>query len=73
MYGKKRYGRVNKPAEQPKVVDNSVPTFVCPKCSNIKNINMPHVELTILEKGQLLCYTKMCKNCSNWLMGDLKK
>jgi hypothetical protein len=66
MYGKKRYGRVNKPIEQP--VDNSIPTFFCEHCKQIKTINMPHIEITALDNGKLFMYTKMCKGCSELLV-----
>ena len=71
MYGKRKYGRTEKPVEQP--VDNSsVPNFLCTHCRQVKMINTPHIELTALENGVLFMYTKMCKDCSDLLVRWLK-
>lgn len=72
MYGKKRYRALNKPVEQP-VVDNSVPTFVCPHCKLLKTIDMPHVELTALDNGKLFMYTKLCSPCAEILKTWIKQ
>jgi hypothetical protein len=72
MYGQRRYQRPNKPVEQP-VVDNSVPTFLCPHCNQVKTINNPYVELSALENGKLFMYTKMCSSCAELLKAWLKQ
>jgi hypothetical protein len=75
-YGRRKYGRLNKPIEQPAevVVDNSsIPTFVCPHCGLIKAINTPYVELSALENGKIFIYTKMCGSCAELLKAWLRK
>jgi hypothetical protein len=72
MYGRKRYGR-NKPVDQSVAIpESAIPTFLCPRCGSIKNINMPHIEITALEKGKLFLYTKLCETCAKLLREWLK-
>ena len=68
MYGRQKYRRLNRerPAE-------SIPTFVCPRCGGIKSLNMPYTELSIIENGKSICYTKLCKECSDKITGDFVK
>lgn len=46
MYGKRRYGRINKSVEQPIVANNSEPTFICPKCHSIRNQSLGYADIT---------------------------
>ena len=72
MYGNRRYQRINKPVEQPAIVDNSVPTFLCPHCNQVKTINNPYIELSALDNGKIFIYTKMCAPCSELLKAWIK-
>ena len=69
MYGERKYG-LPKKAEIPV---ESVPTFVCPRCSKVTPVNTPHIEITALEKSQLFMYTKLCGACAKLLQEWMKK
>lgn len=71
MYGQRRYGRNQK--ETPKEVSPSaIPTFLCPRCNKVKSTAAPFTELTVLDKGKLLLYNKLCDDCSKALQEWMK-
>ncbi len=71
MYGgKRKYGRNNKPTEQP--VDNSTPTYMCGRCNKIKLLNEDCIEITALEKGTMFMYTRLCACCATMLQTWIK-
>lgn len=70
-YGKRRYGKVNKQVEQP--VDNSLPTYQCGKCKDLKTSNIPFAELSLIENKQSIYYTKLCGSCAILLTTWLKQ
>lgn len=71
MYGRRRYGRRNQ--DTPKDVSpTAIPTFLCPRCKKIRSTAVPFVELTILDKGKLLLYNKLCDMCNKALQEWMK-
>jgi transcription elongation factor Elf1 len=72
MYGRKRYRRNKSVDKSVAIPESAIPTFLCPRCGSIKNINMPHIEITALEKGKLFLYTKLCGSCAELLKTWLK-
>jgi len=71
MYGKRRYGR-SKEQQQPEVPVEAIPTFLCPRCNKAKSTAVRFVELTLLDKGELLLYNKICDECSKLLREWMK-
>ncbi|MGH7974773.1 MAG: hypothetical protein ACREBR_04560 [bacterium] len=71
MYGNHRYGRRDKDAVPP-VTPAAIPTFLCPRCNKAKSTGNPFVELTVLDKGELLLYNKICEDCSKALQEWMK-
>ncbi len=70
MYGRRKYGR--KIVEQQSDV-TAVPTFICPRCNQIKTINTPHIEFSALENGKIFIHAKVCELCSKALKEWFKK
>lgn len=71
MYGRRRYGRNKKEISQD-VPPSAIPTFLCPRCNKVKSTAAPFIELTVLDKGTLLSYNKICENCSKELQEWMK-
>ncbi len=72
MYGRRRYGRI-KDGKQEQIPPSATPTFLCPRCNKAKSTAAPFVELTVLDKGKLLLYNKLCELCSKELQDWMKK
>ena len=70
MYGRRRYGRSKE--TQPPIPPEAIPTFLCPRCNKIKSMAARFVELTVLDKGELLLYNKICDECSKLLQEWMK-
>lgn len=69
MYGKRKYGRLHKPdaIQSEPIIPNSLPTFVCSKCKQIKlqSTGYSDIRLTLDIKPNP-CY-RICIACSTML------
>ena len=71
MYGKRKYGRI-KPGQVEPIPASAIPTFHCPRCNKAKSTAAPFTELTVLDKGKLVLYNKLCEACSKALQEWMK-
>lgn len=67
MYGKRKYGPLNKDVEAAKIPPSAIPSFLCPRCNKAKSTAARFTEVTVLDKGELLLYNKLCDECSKAL------
>jgi hypothetical protein len=71
MYGKRKYGRLEKSVEQPAVDPTSEPNFICAKCRKIYRMaNL--VELTWVKGNINFMYTRLCCDCTELLKTWIK-
>jgi hypothetical protein len=71
MYGKRRYGRINKDQH---VTPEAIPTFVCGHCSKISKFTPKTVTLIgHQDDNSLFIVTRICQDCAKLLREWVKK
>jgi hypothetical protein len=73
MYGRKKYRSLSKSIEAVSQVDNSVPTFICSKCKQIRQSPPGHIDVLITVANKTNLGYKVCWGCSvlleTWMKG----
>lgn len=63
MYGRKPYGRIDKPVDKSEV-DSSGPTFLCSKCHRIKLQSTGYTDILLTPQVQSNKLYRICTDCS---------
>ena len=69
-YGKRRYGRLNKPVAPPP--PEATPTYVCNHCGKIKQFSPRTVTLTGVIDNALFLTGRICEDCGKLLQDWMK-